>query len=31
VPERLGIVPEEMPGCHCVALSHPAELAGLLA
>lgn len=30
VPERLGIVPEETPGCHCVALSHPAELAGLL-
>lgn len=31
VPERLGLVPEEMPGCHCVALSHPAELADLLA
>jgi pimeloyl-ACP methyl ester carboxylesterase len=26
VPERLGIVPDEIPGCHCVALSHPKEL-----
>lgn len=30
VPERLGIVPDEMPGCHCVALSHPKELADRL-
>ena len=28
--ERLGIVPDEIAGCHCVALSHPAELADLL-
>jgi pimeloyl-ACP methyl ester carboxylesterase len=28
--ERLGIVPDEIPGCHCVALSHPGELAELL-
>jgi len=28
--QRLGIVADELPGCHCVALSHPAELAGLL-
>jgi pimeloyl-ACP methyl ester carboxylesterase len=28
--ERLGIVPDEVPGCHCVALSHPAELADRL-
>lgn len=28
--ERLGIVPDEIPGCHCVALSHPKELAELL-
>ena len=28
--ERLGIVPDEVPGCHCVALSHPKELADLL-
>src|SRR5690606_29033857 len=27
VPERLGIVPDEMPGSHCVALSRPVELA----
>ncbi|TQM33580.1 alpha/beta hydrolase [Nocardia bhagyanarayanae] len=26
VPERLGIVPDEIPGGHCVALSHPHEL-----
>jgi hypothetical protein len=25
-PERLGVVPDEIPGCHCVALSHPKEL-----
>ncbi|KAB2350230.1 alpha/beta hydrolase [Actinomadura rudentiformis] len=29
-PERLGIDPDEIPGCHCVALSHPKELADLL-
>jgi pimeloyl-ACP methyl ester carboxylesterase len=28
--ERLGIVPDEMPGGHLAALSHPAELAGRL-
>jgi len=28
--ERLGIVADEVPGCHCAALSHPAELADLL-
>lgn len=28
--ERLGIVPDEVPGCHCVALSHPRELSDLL-
>ena len=28
--ERLGIAPDEVPGCHCAALSHPRELAGLL-
>ena len=28
--ERLGITPAEIPGCHCVALSHPKELADLL-
>lgn len=28
--ERLGIVPDEIPGCHCVALSHPRELSDLL-
>jgi pimeloyl-ACP methyl ester carboxylesterase len=28
--ERLGIVADEVPGCHCVALSHPRELAELL-
>lgn len=28
--ERLGIVPDEVPGCHCAALSHPKELSGLL-
>lgn len=30
VPERLGITPDEMPGCHCAMLSHPGELADLL-
>jgi pimeloyl-ACP methyl ester carboxylesterase len=28
--ERLGIVPDEVPGCHCAALSHPRELSDLL-
>ena len=28
--ERLGIVADEIPGCHCVALSHPKELSELL-
>lgn len=28
--ERLGIVPDEIAGSHCVALSRPAELAGIL-
>ena len=28
--QRLGIVPDEIPGCHCAALSHPKELAELL-
>ena len=28
--ERLGIVADEVPGCHCAALSHPRELAELL-
>ncbi|HKN98465.1 MAG TPA: alpha/beta hydrolase [Pseudonocardiaceae bacterium] len=28
--ERLGIVPDEVPGCHCVALSHPRQLGDLL-
>jgi len=31
VPERLGITPDEIAGGHCVALSRPQELAGLLA
>ncbi|GAB4589239.1 alpha/beta fold hydrolase [Nocardia sp. IFM 10818] len=30
VPERLGITPDEIPGCHCVALSHPHDLANRL-
>jgi pimeloyl-ACP methyl ester carboxylesterase len=30
VRQRLGIAADEVPGCHCVALSHPRELAGLL-
>jgi len=29
-PERLGITPDEIVGCHCVALSHPVELADAL-
>jgi pimeloyl-ACP methyl ester carboxylesterase len=28
--ERLGTVPDEVPGCHCAALSYPRELTGLL-
>jgi pimeloyl-ACP methyl ester carboxylesterase len=28
--QRLGIVADEVPGCHCLALSHPRELADLL-
>ncbi|MEJ3742954.1 alpha/beta hydrolase [Actinomycetes bacterium KLBMP 9797] len=28
--ERLGIVPDEVEGSHCVALSHPKELADML-
>lgn len=28
--DRIGITPDEIPGCHCVALSHPKELAALL-
>jgi pimeloyl-ACP methyl ester carboxylesterase len=28
--ERLGVAPDELPGCHCVALSHPKELGNLL-
>ncbi len=28
--ERLGTVPDEVPGCHCAALSHPKELSDLL-
>jgi hypothetical protein len=28
--QRLGAVPDEVPGCHCVALSHPKELTDLL-
>jgi hypothetical protein len=30
VPERLAVIPDEMPGGHCVALSRPADLADLL-
>jgi pimeloyl-ACP methyl ester carboxylesterase len=29
-PDRLGIVPDEIAGSHCVALSHPKELADML-
>jgi pimeloyl-ACP methyl ester carboxylesterase len=28
--QRLGIAADEVPGCHCAALSHPSELADLL-
>ena len=28
--QRLGAVPDEVPGCHCAALSNPRELVGLL-
>ncbi|HEY3903043.1 MAG TPA: alpha/beta hydrolase [Streptosporangiaceae bacterium] len=28
--ERLGTVADEVPGCHCAALSHPKELSNLL-
>ena len=28
--ERLGAVPDEVPGCHCAALSNPGELSDLL-
>ena len=28
--ERLGTVADEVPGCHCVALSHPKELSDVL-
>lgn len=28
--DRLGIVPDEVPGCHCVALSHPEHLGRVL-
>jgi hypothetical protein len=28
--QRLGIAADEVPGCHCAALSHPGELADLL-
>jgi pimeloyl-ACP methyl ester carboxylesterase len=28
--ERLGIVADEVPGCHCAALSHPKEISELL-
>ena len=31
VPDRLGIVPDEIAGSHCVALSRPKELADMLA
>ncbi len=30
VPDRLGIVPDEITGSHCVALSRPKELADML-
>jgi hypothetical protein len=29
--ERLGAIPDEVPGCHCAALSHPKALSELLA
>lgn len=28
--DRLGVVADEIPGCHCAALSNPAELSNLL-
>jgi pimeloyl-ACP methyl ester carboxylesterase len=28
--QRLGTVPDKVPGCHCAALSHPRELSELL-
>jgi pimeloyl-ACP methyl ester carboxylesterase len=28
--QRLGTVADEVPGCHCAALSHPRELSDLL-
>jgi hypothetical protein len=28
--QRLRTVPDEVPGCHCAALSHPKELTDLL-
>src|SRR5262249_9452711 len=28
--QRLGTAPDEIPGCHCAALSHPRELSDLL-
>jgi hypothetical protein len=31
VAERLGVVPDEIEAGHCIALSRPRELAGLLA
>jgi hypothetical protein len=31
VADRLGVVPEEIAAGHAVALSHPEELAGMLA
>jgi hypothetical protein len=30
VVKRLGIVPDEIAGSHCVALSHPKQLADIL-
>lgn len=30
-PERLGVVPDEIAASHCVALSHPVELADIIA
>jgi pimeloyl-ACP methyl ester carboxylesterase len=29
-PERLGLTPDELPGCHCAMLSHPKEVADQL-
>jgi pimeloyl-ACP methyl ester carboxylesterase len=28
--DRLGVIADEVPGCHCAALSHPKELSDLL-